>query len=87
VTGHASVRETMSNNVTTPLLETIEPDDPTEPKSVPFGRINNSDATPARAPVVLTPTNHTTTGDAPTPGELESGQFSMRFGCSSDLTH
>jgi len=55
------------------LLETIEPDDPAESKPAPSGRINNN-STPARAPVVLTPTNHgTAAAEAPNPGEMESG--------------
>ncbi|KAF8584984.1 DUF846-domain-containing protein [Ramaria rubella] len=61
----------MSNgHVTTPLLNTIEPDDQSDLTYVPSGRINTS--TPSREPVVLNPTNHAATGTAPTPGDLEA---------------
>lgn len=53
-------------SVATPLLDTIEPDEPTE---APSGNIHNSKSKNARPPVVLTPTTRqeqmaTTAGDA-----------------------
>ncbi|KIJ53644.1 hypothetical protein M422DRAFT_222299 [Sphaerobolus stellatus SS14] len=63
-----------STYVTTPLLpQTIEPDDPGQ--SVLSGNIESKPNAPARAPVVLTPTNHTSSATNPnaTPAEMESG--------------
>ncbi|KAF8525069.1 Golgi apparatus membrane protein TVP23 [Hysterangium stoloniferum] len=60
------------SNVTAPLLQTIEPDDFTESTNVPSGRIN-APSNVAREQVVLTPSNHATSGNTATPSELESG--------------
>ena len=51
-----------------PLLETIEPDDPTE-KLAPPGYINNSASAATRTPIVLTPTDQTATG---VPGNMQA---------------
>ncbi|KAI0932285.1 Golgi apparatus membrane protein tvp23 [Taiwanofungus camphoratus] len=56
-------------SASTPLLETIEPDEPVEQE--PAGRIS---ATPApKTPVVLTPGARVTGASASTPGDAESG--------------
>ncbi|KAG5718585.1 Golgi apparatus membrane protein TVP23 [Termitomyces sp. T112] len=56
-------------SVSTPLLDTIEPDEPTV---APTGNIASKNTTP-RAPVVLTPTSHNTQRMATTEGDAESG--------------
>ncbi|KAG6845974.1 hypothetical protein H0H87_011022 [Tephrocybe sp. NHM501043] len=56
-------------SVSTPLLDTIEPD---EPAIAPTGNISSKTAAP-RAPVVLTPTTHNAERMATTQGDAESG--------------
>ncbi|EPQ61393.1 hypothetical protein GLOTRDRAFT_124618 [Gloeophyllum trabeum ATCC 11539] len=55
---------------TQPLLETIEPDEPSAPNEAPSGNINASSA--PRQPVVLTPTSHAD-GMATNASDAESG--------------
>ena len=63
-----------TDTVKTPLLaETIEPDDPTP---VVHGNIGSTPATTNKvAPVVLTPTNNTTSNANSTPAQLEAGEL------------
>ncbi|KAG6901848.1 Golgi apparatus membrane protein tvp23 [Termitomyces sp. Mi166 len=56
-------------SVSTPLLDTIEPDEPTV---APTGNITSKNTTP-RPPVVLTPTSHNAQRMATTEGDAESG--------------
>jgi hypothetical protein len=60
-----------------PLLDTIEPDEPTE---APSGKISNSNSrnTNARASVVLTPTTRNEQM-ASTDSDAEAGTFSSTF--------
>ncbi|RDB29601.1 Golgi apparatus membrane protein TVP23 [Hypsizygus marmoreus] len=57
-------------SVSTPLLDTIEPDEPSEVRS---GNINSSKNTNTRAPVVLTPTSRNADQMATTENDAESG--------------
>ncbi|PCH33579.1 DUF846-domain-containing protein [Wolfiporia cocos MD-104 SS10] len=61
-------------SVSTPLLQTIEPDDPIE-QPVPSGNINAA----SRTPVVLTPGAHASEPMASTPGDAESGSIAGIF--------
>jgi hypothetical protein len=56
------------NSVSTPLLETIEPDEPEAPPPPPKGNIYSSNSRPT---VILTPTEPL----ASTPGDAESGKY------------
>lgn len=60
----------MNATIATPLLETIEPDEPSDSASL-TGNINAS-ATPKR-PVVLTPGTRPAGQTATTPNDAESG--------------
>ncbi|GBE78264.1 hypothetical protein BKA93DRAFT_793866 [Sparassis latifolia] len=61
----------MSANVSTPLLQTIEPDDPTDEHIPLSGNINASSA--PKPPVVLTPGGRASAPMATNPGDAESG--------------
>jgi len=56
---------------TNPLVQTIEPDEPSVSAPQPSGKINAPSN--ARAPVVLTPTNRTVEQMASNPNDAESG--------------
>jgi hypothetical protein len=58
---------------TNPLVQTIEPDEPSVPAPQPSGNITVPSNT--RAPVVLTPTNRGSGQMASNPSDAESGTF------------
>ena len=67
-----------------PLLRTIEPDDATPPTQLP-GQINSSPGNVAKTPIVLTPTNHSSSGMASTPGDAENGELSGNISASTQV--
>lgn len=64
-------------SVSTPLLDTIEPDEPTV---VPSGNINSTAKPTSRTPVVLTPSSRNVDQMASTDGDAESGTVILTLG-------
>lgn len=61
----------MATSVTQPLLDTIEPDE--LPPALPNANAAPTNASNARAPVVLTATNRAAASTAP--GDMEAGLY------------
>lgn len=64
-------------SATAPLLQTIEADDPNLAPPAASGNIRSGNIGPAKPPVVLTPTNHSSNGMASSHSDAEAGPFSL----------
>ena len=68
----------MSASVSTPLLETIEPDDITENAPLPSGRIPST----PRTPVILSPGARPAQETATNPSDAEAGETPLLNFCA-----